>query len=370
MSALDAGPGPATLPDDTARQATARTIAAVQQADGAIPWFAGGHTDPWDHVECVMALNVAGLRDPDLAVVARRGLAWLVASQGPDGAWPARTSLDTTGARRVVAGHDHVESNFCAYPAVGVAHHWLATGRRDDVARWFPMVAAGLEAALSMQRPDGTVAWARGRGGVADDALVTSCASMVQSLRAGILLADVVGQAVPEWELAAGRLAHALVDHPGLFADRARFSMDWYYPVLGGVVRGAGGVARVVDRWGDFVVAGLGIRCVEDQPWVTGAETCELALALQGLGAGDVARRLVADMQHLRTDDGSYWTGYVWPDHAHWPVERSTWTGATVLLACDALAPTSDAARIFEPGVLPEVVPTAGATCEEATCPA
>ena len=48
---------------------------------------------------------------------------------------------------------------------------------------------------------------------------------------------------------------------------------------------------------------GLGIRCVDTNPWVTGAETCELVLALDALGDRDRALRLFADMQHLR-DDG------------------------------------------------------------------
>ena len=46
---------------------------------------------------------------------------------------------------------------------------------------------------------------------------------------------------------------------------------------------------------------------------MTGAETCELAMALEAIGDRDRALPLLADMQHLRDDDGSYWTGYVWP---------------------------------------------------------
>ena len=42
-------------------------------------------------------------------------------------------------------------------------------------------------------------------------------------------------------------------------------------------------------------------------------------------------------MQHLRDDDGSYWTGYVYPDTTRWPVERTTWTAGAVVLAADAL---------------------------------
>ena len=60
--------------------------------------------------------------------------------------------------------------------------------------------------------------------------------------------------------------------------------MDWYYPVLGGAVRGEEADALLAARWDDFVVPGLGVRCVSTNPWVTGAETCELVLALEALG--------------------------------------------------------------------------------------
>ncbi|HUO47484.1 MAG TPA: hypothetical protein VMU09_01495, partial [Acidimicrobiales bacterium] len=35
--------------------ATAGSIAEVQRTDGMIPWFEGGHCDPWNHVESAMA---------------------------------------------------------------------------------------------------------------------------------------------------------------------------------------------------------------------------------------------------------------------------------------------------------------------------
>jgi hypothetical protein len=44
---------------------------------------------------------------------------------------------------------------------------------------------------------------------------------------------------------------------------------------------------------------------------VTGAETCELVMALDCLDDHARALRLFADMQHLRHENGSYWTGYV-----------------------------------------------------------
>ena len=41
--------------------ATGRAIAAMQESNGAMPWFPGGQTDPWDHIESAMALSATGL---------------------------------------------------------------------------------------------------------------------------------------------------------------------------------------------------------------------------------------------------------------------------------------------------------------------
>jgi hypothetical protein len=130
--------------------------------------------------------------------------------------------------------------------------------------------------------------------------------------------------------------------------------MDWYYPVLAGAVTGAAAHERLDAGRGTFVVPGRGVRCVADRPWVTGAETCELALALVATGRTDDALQQVAAMQHLRDDDGSYWTGLVLTDGVRWPVERTTWTAAAVVLAADAIAGTGPAAGLFaDPAALP-----------------
>jgi hypothetical protein len=106
------------------------------------------------------------------------------------------------------------------------------------------------------------------------------------------------------------------------------------------------------------VVPGLGIRCVDTNPWVTGAETCELVLALDTLGDHGRARTLLADMQHLRHDDGGYWTGYVYPDRAVWPQEITGYTSAAVILAVDALSGSTPGADIFRGTSLPADVDT------------
>jgi hypothetical protein len=335
---------------------TAEAIAAVQEPDGAIPWTVGGHTDAWNHVEAAMALLVGGQVD-----ASDRAFGWCLDTQRDDGSWPMK----------IVAGEveDHSgETNMTAYLAVGVWHNWLVRSDVDFVRRHWPAVRRALDWVVSMQLPFGGIAWSRewsdGRPAkVNGEALLAGSSSIYQSLRAGVALSELMDDPQPEWELAGGRLGHALREHRDLFLDKRTFSMDWYYPVLGGAVRGHRGRRLLESRWDDFVVPGLGIRCVDANPWVTGAETCELALALDVLGDRQRAAALVRDMQHLRTDGGGYWTGYVYPDRTVWPRQQTTYTAAAVVLAVDALSDTTGGSGIFRAASLPAAFPEIGLEC-------
>jgi hypothetical protein len=145
--------------------------------------------------------------------------------------------------------------------------------------------------------------------------------------------------------------------------------MDWYYPVLGGAVRGTAARELLEREWDTFVVPGLGARCVSDRPWVTGAETAELAMALLVSGEPDKGRQLLVDVQHLRHDDGSYWTGLVYDENARWPAERSSWTAAAMVLAADAFAGGPTLA-LFAGDDLPTGVLLPADTCVEEGCTA
>jgi hypothetical protein len=315
--------------------ATGRSIAAVQQRDGAIGW-PDGHVDAWNHVECAMALTACGLRQP-----ARKAYGWLAAAQRRDGSWPVRTA---DGATPDLAA----ESNHAMYAAVGVWHEFLVTRDEAFVTRMWPVVRAGAEFALGLQAAGGEIIWRRHGDGSADsEALLSGSASMYQGLRCAIALADHLGASQPDWELAAAQLGHAVACHEDAFADKSRFSMDWYYPVLGGPVRGPEADERLAARWDTFVVAGLGSKCVSDEPWVTGAETCELALTLDAIGDQARALDLLEQIQHLRAPGGAYWTGWQYADGAHFPNEQSSWTAASVILAADALSGATGGAGIF-----------------------
>jgi len=208
----------------------------------------------------------------------------------------------------------------------------------DDDGERDARVADPLDFTLGLQMPGGEIRWARGVDGrPAEEALLTGCSSMFHSLRCALELARLRDDPQPDWELAATTLGHAVVAHEDWFSPRQRYSMDWYYPILGGALRGRAADERIDTGWDRFVVPGLGLLCVSDRPWVTGAETCELVLALCAIDQPDRAGELFASMQHLRHEDGSYWTGYVYTDDARWPVERTTWTAGAVLLASAAL---------------------------------
>ncbi len=319
---------------------TAGSIASMQEADGAVPWTHGEHTDVWNHVEGAMAMLVGGEVE-----AAEAAYDWCVRTQRHDGSWAMKT----------VAGEveDHSgETNMCAYLAVGVWHHWLLRRDLGFVERMWPVVRRGLDFVVGMQLPFGGIAWSQewdelGPAKVNQEALVAGSSSIYQSLRAGVAIAELVGHPQPDWELAGGRLGHALREHRDEFLDKSTFSMDWYYPVLGGAVRGQAGHDLLATRWEDFVEDGLGIRCVDANPWVTGAETCELVMALDSLDDRDRALRLYADMQHLRHEDGSYWTGSVHPEGVFWPVEQTTYTAAAVVLAADELSRSTPASGIM-----------------------
>lgn len=325
--------------------ATGRAIAAMQESTGAMPWFPGGQTDPWDHIESAMALSATGL-----IAEAEAAYEWSRRTQRADGSWAIRTVLGT------VTDHN-TDSNFCAYVAVGVWHHYLITGDDRFLQKMWPMVCSAIDLVIKFQAPDGQIYWGatyplpdQSSGtypGIYHEALITGNSSIHQALGCAVSIAEELGQPAEAWEAAQTRLGHALQSHPELFAPKSEYSMDWYYPVLGGAVRGRAGQELIAQRWDDFVVTDLGIRCVDHRPWVTGAETCELVLALDALGDVEDATALLSDMQHLRDPDGSYWTGLVFADGKRWPVEKSCWTSAAVVLAVDALSRTTPANGIF-----------------------
>lgn len=316
-------------------------ILGRQQADGAIPWFDGGYADPWDHVEAAMGLSIAGEY-----TAAEKAYRWLADIQLADGSWWAAYRDGE------VHNRERRESNFVAYIAVGVWHHYLITADEPFLRKYWPTVERAIEFVLALQTGHGEIHWAvDDRGAPREDALITGCSSIYKSLECAINIAHRLGLSRPAWMAARVELGRALRDRPQRFdrtwESKARFSMDWFYPVLTGVFTGAAARTRLQKKWDEFVVAGLGCRCVSDEPWVTVAESCELTMALMAAGERSRAEKLYRGLHRWRDGDGGYWTGYVYRDSAIWPEEKTTWTVGAMLLAADALAQLTPASDLF-----------------------
>jgi hypothetical protein len=323
--------------------ATANYIVSIQAKDGCIAWFKDGHMDPWDHTEAAMGLASCGRIEE-----AMRAYDFLAEMQTPTGGWYATYEFGKP------KDQSRMESNFIAYVATGIWHLYLVTQNRTVVERYWAMVEQAVELVIDMQGPMGEICWAIDSvKGLQEDALVTGSSSIYHSLGSAISLAKVKRIDCSHWVTARAKLKRALIDHPEAFdrtwESKARFSMDWFYPVLTGVLTGDSARERINERWDEFVVDQLGCRCVNDEPWVTVAESCELVMALMAIGDRKRATEIFQWIQSYRDNEGAYWTGYVFRDQAIWPEERTTWTAAAVLLAADALDARSNAYQLFGP---------------------
>lgn len=318
-------------------RATGETIAELQLPSGQIPWFPGGHCDPWNHVETAMALDTVGLHDEAVAAYG-----WLRDIQELDGSWYQYYLNDAVE-------QDKFDANTIAYIAVGVWHHWLLTGDRSFLDEYWPVVDAAVEWVLKLQRPAGDIVWARHADGTPFSfSLLTGSSSISHSLKAAVAIANELGHERPSWRPATSTLCACIRDNEPAFAPKERWAMDWYYPVMTGVVRGQAGIDRLRAGEQKFIIPGAGVRCVANQEWVTSAETCEAALAYLALDETQMAVDLFAWAQCNRDTDGSYFTGMVFPQQVNFPDgERSAYTAAAIVLAADALSGATPGSRLL-----------------------
>jgi hypothetical protein len=323
------------MPEDIQRliQCQADFIVDQQLRSGAIPWYRGGITDPWDHVECAIALDLS-------AHVSEASLAykWMRSTQNPDGSWyfsyqddkPQDLTRDT---------------NFSSYIATGMWHHYITTRDLDFLRHMWPAVEKGMGFALSLQQPGGEILWGLSQNNeVWPGAILTASSSTWLSIERGTRIAKTLGLTKPDWDEACQRLAEAISEHPERFdrlgEDKSGHAMTWYYPILVGLLRGKQAEERISRGWRDFVIDGWGCRCFADRQSVCVAETFELVLALAKMGAKDKARMVRDWVLQFRDSDGVFYREAYWPQRELRPSERepqvpekNTWTSAAAILA-------------------------------------
>lgn len=325
---------------------SAEHLATLQRPTGMIPWWPGGHCDPWNHVESAMALDVAGFHSE-----AEAAYEWLANVQRTDGAWHNYYLPDDEGDQSIEEAK--LDTNVTAYIATGVWHHWKCTGDRNFVDNLWPVVERALDWVLAQRRFDGLPLWAvewavEGYHRPWDYALLTGTCSIQHALRCGAAVGNDTGSPRPDWVAAADVMCARVERMPHAFEPKDRWAMDWYYPALTGALSHDAAKIRLEDGWPTFSMEGRGIRCVSDEPWVTASETAEAALAYAAIGDLTTATALLSWTRAHRNPDGSYLTGLVYPQQVSFPdQEHTSYTAAAVILAADAIAHASPASTVF-----------------------
>ena len=321
-------------------------IKSLQLDSGAIPWFHQGKLDPWDHVEAAMGMCIAG----DITS-SQNAYRWLIENQNEDGSWFA-SYFDHTSEHNVEHDPTKIETNFVAYFATGLWHYYQITQDQAFIQHCYPALKSAIDFVVRLQRSEGDIQWASSsKENLPEDALITACASILRSLECAVRIASLLGESTNCWLNAYLKLADALKNKPWRFdrtwESKARYSMDWFYPVLSGIYTREEINIRLNSRWNEFVEPAYGCRCVSDEPWMTVAESCELTLALIASGRAEQAKSFYHRLLQWQDADGGFWTGYSFRDHAIWPKEKTTWTAAAIILAADALFDLTPASTLF-----------------------
>ncbi len=308
-------------------------IVSQQLPSGAIPWYQGGITDPWDHVECAMALDFSSRFNE-----ASSAYRWMRDTQNPDGSW---YSSYLNGEAQDLTK----DTNFSTYIATGMWFHYLLTQDLDFLRHMWPTVERGIDFALSLQQPSGEIYWGLSKNNeVWPGAILTASSSTWLSIKYGTRIAKSLGLDKPAWDKACQRLARAIKEHPGLFdrlgEDKSGHAMTWYYPILVELIEGKQAEKRILEGWGDFIIEGWGCKCFADRQSVCVAETCELILALTRMGSKAKAKMVLNWTLQFRDNDGVFYREVYWP---HGEIRRSelkpqiheknTWTSAAAILA-------------------------------------
>ena len=316
-------------------------ILKVQNQDGSIPWEENKKLDPWDHIEAAMGLSVAGKKEE-----AESAFLWLKENQLSDGSWYSEYLMSSPVTKRK-------ETNFSAYIATGLWHYYLIFEDKNFLKFMLPTITKSVNFVTSMQTEQGDIYWASEEDKeILDDSLITGSSSIYKSLECASAIFNLLGESSLQADISKKNLKDSILNNPERYdrnwESKSRYSMDWYYPILCGIYDDKKSIKDIETKWSKFIVDDMGCKCVEEEPWVTVAESSELVMALVKIGLREEALKIFNSLHQWRdTQDGLYWTGYVYKDKKFWPVEKPTWTAGAVLLAADALYEFTPGSELF-----------------------
>ena len=319
----------------------AQSIKTNQLDSGAIPSNADLSHDPWDHIEAIMGLNF--LNDKESSDLAFK---WLKNNQNKDGSWYAKYS-----------NNDPIELNkpthFGPYISVAALHYYKIFSDKDKLLELWETIDSAIDFSLNLQGSNGTIPWSVDKNNqIENDFLLTGASSILKSLECAIAISKILDlDSNKKWSKAYELLAYAIKNPKGLFdktIDRSRFSMDWYYPIISGVLSDSEKDKYIKKIYKDFYIEGIGVKCVVEEPWVTVAETSEFIVSLVISNEIEEAKKLLIEVMNISDLNDIPYMGWQYEENIFWPEEKPSWTAAALILAADSIYDFSSGSDILK----------------------
>ena len=319
----------------------AQSIKTNQLDSGAIPSNADLSHDPWDHIEAIMGLNF--LNDKESSDLAFK---WLKNNQNKDGSWYAKYS-----------NNDPIELNkpthFGPYISVAALHYYKIFSDKDKLLELWETIDSAIDFSLNLQDSNGTIPWSLDKNNqIENDFLLTGASSILKSLECAIAISKILDlDSNKKWTKAYELLAYAGKNRKGLFdktIDRSRFSKDWYYPIISGVLSDSEKDKYIKKIYKDFYIEGIGVKCVVEEPWVTVAETSEFIVSLVISNEIEEAKKLLIEVMNISDLNDIPYMGWQYEENIFWPEEKPSWTAAALILAADSIYDFSSGSDILK----------------------
>ena len=303
-----------------------------QKDNGEILWDDKGKWDFWDHCECLIALSIYEEWD-----AFRRGLDFCLSKVDQEGLVKSQY-IDGK------ISQDYFEAHHAPYIFLPLLQKYFIDKDINYLLRYRSEIHQIYKGTLKFKDADGYYHWALDQNGLADDSLVTSSCSLELSRRAYNKICKLIQDEDfidPDKIISDNKLNSNKFDRGGI--DRSRFSMDSYYPML----CNSGAKKDAIKTLNKFYVNGLGIKCVEEEPWVTFAESSECIMALYKIGLKEEAKKIFDEVLKHKNQKGYFPTGYQYELGVYWPEEDSTWTNAAVIMAADCIYDISGKEKVI-----------------------
>jgi|TARA_B110000977_G_scaffold180450_1_gene240100 hypothetical protein len=308
-----------------------------QLIDGSIPWDEKGKCDSWDHSECLIALAIYEEWD-----AFDRGVEWFFSNLNSEGLIYSEFSKQKPTQL-------NYQSHHAPYIALPLLQRYLIDQKSENLDKYLPQLTTIFSSLLSFMDEDGMYHWSKDNDGYSDNSLITASMSIAISVQAYSAIIKILkidsedSHYEKDFKLglledlknlldksfwANSEIPWARFDRDGI--DRSRFSMDFFYQSLARVNLDKDFFKLGLEH---FYVQNLGIKCVEEEPWVTMAESSECIIATFLNYDKSLAIKMFDDILKFQNKDGIFPTGYQYKLDILWPNEQSTWTNAALIIA-------------------------------------